>query len=209
MKSKLIFLVSLALSFPLIAQADQIEQSVECASGTTVLEYGQNATCQIDAESDQDRFQFTATAGDVFYVTLTKLGGGYRPKAEIYTPSNIKVTGLETDSSQSGYDSERYTATESGTYSINVSDKVAGIQCVSGTCPEGGEAQPSLDYLAGVEYCRTNPIECGVAMPSVGADLSISLPLATFGDSPVEKLWAELRYKGDLTWELDDFSFVE
>lgn len=342
LSKKIIYSLPLTFLLPLTATADQIEQKVACASDSTVLLYGQNAICQIDDELDTDKFTFAANEGDLVYITLAKTGGGYRPLANIYSPSNVNIQAMKTSTSANAYEQTSFKAIESGTYSINITDTAAGYYrvqvdstksamddiylnyganfqntidyvndrdyfaidmaadttvsvtlskasalyrpwvrifspsnvevkvgrtgtsatdltkvelnvyqsgtyiveisdtaegiyeistlCVAGACPDSNQPQqPSLDYLTalelcrsqpsecgittkyedGVKYCKSNPVECGVAMPVVNADLSISMPLAKYGTSPVEKLWAELRYTGDMKWELSNFDFIK
>lgn len=318
MFKKIIYSIPLLL-LPLNATADQVEQKIVCAATSTTLLYGQHAVCQIDDELDQDQFNFSVSEGDLVYISLKKVGGGYRPAMELFSPSNVKLQSAITYSSEGATAGLTLKALERGVYSLNIRDSTGGLyrlqldstktalddtplayglsfqnnidyandrdyfaidmvadttvsfvlskasalyrpivrifnpsnielvsaqtysnagastsielpvyqsgkyvveimdtsegvyelstQCVSGNCPVGGPPQPSLDYLAGLNFCKSNPVECGVAMPRVNADLSISMPLASYGD-PVQELWAELRYTGDMTWELDDFDFI-
>jgi len=313
---RLFFLLLLTASASV--SANQLEQALSCASGVTTLEYGQYADCIIDNDLEHDQFHVYMEKGDLVSITLTKINGGYKSRANIYSPENIEIKDIRTSSLENASVSTRLEVPESGVYSIDVSDTIAGYyrvqidslkttfddipvtygvafqntidfafdrdyfvvnmtagstvainvskasalhrleaklfdpnniellylrtsslqgasvkleitafqtgphvveltdtvegiyeisaECISGDCPLGGEAQPSLDYLAGIEYCRSNPVECGSPLAVVNADLSISLPLAQFGD---EKLSVELVPTGNLTWALGDYSFVE
>lgn len=331
----------LLLAFlPLLSSANQIDQQVDCETDSTFLKYGQYAICQIDDDVDKEKFTFTANVGELIYVRVAKVGGGYSPYTEVYSPTNIKLKTMQTGNAEGASRDLFFTAVESGTFTINVTDRVSGMfrvqvdspasalddtllnygekfqntmdfygdrdyfalnmaanstvsftlkkasalyrptirvfsptnvdlisaftgnapgvsvsydltvyqsgvyvievidtaegvyeittECISGSCPNGpGVAQPTLDYMLGMNYCRNNPAECGitktyeggmadckadpiacgVAVPTVNADFSITLPLATFGKD--EKLKANLRYTGDLTWELKDFEFLK
>ena len=199
--------------------------STSNALNDSAINYGSSLNNIIDYAHDRDYYSVEMTAGTKVAFILRKSNALDRPTMRVFNTNNIELEKTRLSSLHGATGTIEMDVYQSGTYYIEVSDGAEGIyelaaECLLGGCPSSEGQHPSLEYLTGyieglktdpdfndgVEYAIKYPVDAGVDMPSVNPDLSITLPLATFGD---QELKAELRYTENLTWELDSYSFIK
>ncbi len=116
-----------------------VEQAIPCFPEPTdmVMQYGDIVTCQIDVLVDADLFRFSASAGEVIVLQISRLSGNGTSFIELFAPNGKHIS-----SSAAG----RIDAllNQTATHIIHVTEffnnqtisYALTLQCITGVCPD-------------------------------------------------------------------------